>query len=175
MKNLFILLFCMIVTGLFLNSCKQETDLMNSANSESDDVNLGLKRAEVKAKPERTKDGGTSFVILQLLPGAQQGSARSINNNGEIVGYSDMSGYRQPTYWSSFSAAPEDLGLPEGISYGYASSINDAGYIVGSTGEIQSNSTALKFRPGTPAKLEHLLGAGLAYAWEVNNSGFISG
>lgn len=161
----------LILGGISLESCMMESDFSvdDQVITEFDRDNLQFAR-----KGDRPK-GGNTPLLLSLLPGAQSGSARGINNNGEIVGYSYVASHRHPTYWSSSSASPEDLGFPDGISYAYASSISDQGHIVGSTGEIQSNSTAIQFRPGSPKKLEHLLGAGLAYAWEVNASGLISG
>ncbi len=177
MKNFIFFFFGFILVGLGFNSCTQGTDILGSSQLDSDGISIDMSDILAKGKPQGPGGGGgSSPLLLPLLPGANEGSAIGINNNGEIVGYAAINGYRHPTYWSSSSASPTDLGLPDGISYAKATSISDAGYIVGSTGDFHSNSTAIEFTlGGAPVAMEHLVGAGLAYAWEVNNLGFVSG
>ena len=174
MKNLVFLLFGLALVVLGLHSCTRDNDVLTddqlkAAGMNQDDV------LEAWGKPQNPGGGGSTPLILPLLTGAQNGRAMGINNNGEIVGYSSISGYWHPTYWSSSTATPEDLGLPEGTSYAMATAISDAGHIVGSTTDIKSYTQAIQFRPGPPVKLEHLYPAGIDYAWEVNNNGRISG
>ena len=174
MKNLKFLLFVSVFFGLVICSCTQESDLMvdDQLKSESVDQDLTMR---ANGKPIKPGGGGSSPLILPLLPGAQSGRAMSINNHGEIVGFSDLSGYRHPTYWSSSTASPEDLGFPDGIPYAIATSISDEGHIVGSTTTINSSTKAIQFRPGPPKVLEPLGAISITYAWEVNNLGVISG
>jgi probable HAF family extracellular repeat protein len=119
--------------------------------------------------------GGGGPIVLPVLPGASGGGALGVNNLGEIVGYSNLGGYLHPTYWSSVTGAPEDLGLPDGVLYARARSISDQGHIVGSTAERVSLATPIQFRPGPPVTLEHLRPAGVEFAWKVNNFGVVSG
>lgn len=76
------------------------------------------------------------FQILPMLAGDIGGSAQSINNRGEIVGYAYPSSFvAHPLYWRRGSAAPVDLNtLIEPVA-GYvlsiANDINDRGEITG--------------------------------------------
>jgi len=99
--------------------------------------------------------------------------ARSINDVGEVVGYSSAGTGYHATLWRA-GQAPIDLGTLPGTKHGFACGINDGGQVVGWTQEgyravlWESNSTMIDLGdlPG---------GASEGGAWGLNNSGQVVG
>ena len=128
---------------------------------------------------------GTAMIDLGTLPGLSStigefSTARSINDEGQVAGYSDSStGNDHATLWSGGSIV--DLGtLPGGrISFGYG--INNAGQVVG-TSQIANNSFfhAFLWNGTTMIDLNSVLStSGLGWtlddAFGINNLGQIVG
>jgi uncharacterized membrane protein len=95
-----------------------------------------------------TRQGG--FQILPMRQGDIGGSAQSINDRGEIVGYAYPASFQaHPLYWQSGSAAPVDLNtLIEPVA-GYvlsiANDINDRGEITGYATATDGSGTGVAF------------------------------
>ena len=69
---------------------------------------------------------------MQLPDGITSGTAASINNLGQIVGFSFSN---IPLYWDNPNSKPTPLQLPDGITNdGYTTGINNLGQIVGGIG-----------------------------------------
>lgn len=113
--------------------------------------------------------GAQSNITVRVLPvlsGSTDNSqdiwnnvAYDVNNSGDIVGANSVAGYAQPVIWPA-GGSPVDLGVPPGITSGFARSITDNGYIVGSSAYVTDGSygTAIMFRPGPPVALPGLSG-----------------
>ncbi len=71
--------------------------------------------------------------VLHVFPSSRYSVAFSINNHGQVAGYSttksDDTLYTHPFLWSAGQML--DLGTLGGIDPGYASSVNDGGTVVG--------------------------------------------
>ena len=75
--------------------------------------------------------GATGMVALQSLGGSMS-PAFGINNGGMISGYSTTStGATHAALWSSYLAAPMDLGTLPGGTNSYARGLNNNGMVVG--------------------------------------------
>jgi probable HAF family extracellular repeat protein len=118
---------------------------------------------------------------VQALPGlfsSNKGQATSINNFGEVVGFSYVSyfvGFTNPFLWSS-SAGLISLN-PNSNESGAALDINDSGQVVGS---VTSASYGFLWENGTFSDLNTLNGAStttfrLGSAEAINNAGQIVG
>lgn len=87
------------------------------------------------------QEGGSAFVwvpgsemVSLPLPGPCCPSANAVNDAGVIVGFAaPPAGGQLPTRWVNF--VPEALGLVAGDTSGYAKDINDAGHVVGQSGQ----------------------------------------
>jgi uncharacterized membrane protein len=105
------------------------------------------------------------------------GEARSINNNGQIVG---SSGSRACLFDPTGGGANKDLGALSGYDYSAAYSINDSGQIVGESYN-DFNCRACLFDPtGSGANrnlgtLGGTTGHGVSWAFSINDNGQIVG
>ena len=120
-----------------------------------------------------------SSVLLQLPPGAASTFAYDINNNGLIVGESDIpgNGGGHALLWQSWNAAPMDLGTLGGAT-SRAWTINDAGDIVGwaQTGGGQQHAFLWTSGSGMVDLTTWPNGcSGSSEATAVNNAGVIVG
>lgn len=107
----------------------------------------------------------TPFTLLGTLAtdGTGRSSARSINNNGQVAGWSDLA--IDPVeniifshaffYDPSANGAMEDLGTLGGKASA-ANAINDAGVIVGLATDINEDTFAFSFQPGVDTAMVNL-------------------
>jgi len=120
----------------------------------------------------RTADG----QLIDLGPGIAQG----INNLGQIVGASTASGASTdvPTMWDASSGAPvqSQIPLPPGFASGSATSINEAGEVVGSGYKSPSGGDqyAFVFSGGVSADLNTLITGSDVADWTLNSAGRIN-
>jgi probable HAF family extracellular repeat protein len=86
-------------------------------------------RLQLEYLEERTLPAAYSVIDLGTL-GGPTSEAESINNSGQIVGYSDTSSATQHAFWYAQGTGMHDLGTLGGLN-SFATGINDAGEIVG--------------------------------------------
>jgi probable HAF family extracellular repeat protein len=113
------------------------------------------------------------LVTLQPLPGYKTSGAMAVNNRNEVVGYSDNSSDRRPTYWGpGNNYVPQDIGSFGG-NFGYAAGINDGGYVVGISA-IRTTTEAFLWDP-TTGLLRHLYPDNWGEARGINIHGLAAG
>ncbi len=97
--------------------------------------------------------------------------ATGLNNNGDVVGTIQGSGYSKPFLYSNGSM--QDLGTLGGAS-GASTGINDSGQVVGWAQNSLGVDRAFLYFNGTMTDL-NVVGTGSSYASAINNNGQISG
>lgn len=110
-----------------------------------------------------------TLTDLGTLPGDSLSTALAINNNGQIVGFSQVLGNSTISHGFLYSGGVmQNIGSIGG-TYNVATGINDSGLVVGySTNEMGSSGNAFTFLNGT---LTNVGGAGVDGTKGVNNSG----
>jgi probable HAF family extracellular repeat protein len=129
---------------------------------------------------------GTTPQFLSQLPGHNSSSARAINANGQIVGWSgvastpdnlDAISWSHAALWDAGSV--QDLGTLSGDESSQAIALNDHGQIVGWSGTVNQASSAFLYQCGEMLDLNALIPA--AAGWQlieargINNAGRIVG
>ncbi len=110
-------------------------------------------------------DSSTPFTLLGTLiaDGSGRSSARAINNNGQVVGWSDLAQdpedkqIHNHAFWYDpmGDGSLVDLGTLGGKD-SFANDINDSGVIVGSSTDSNNVSLAFSFQPGVDTDLVNL-------------------
>ncbi len=134
-----------------------------------------------------TAAGTTAMVLPPLAGGGPRSSARGINEQGMIVGYS-QSGPGSPTnypihaaLWGPGNSAPTDLGtLPGGSDNSMANDVNAAGVIVGASAtSTPGDRSAVLWRQKENGwrivPLPQLPGGKYSEATAISNSGEVVG
>ena len=102
------------------------------------------------------------------------GQGMEINELGQVVGHGWVSGQIHALLWDDGLGQLTDLGVLSGHAGGYATSINDAGQVVG-----YSDSDAFLWEDGVMYNLSDLIppdsGWQLIRATDINNNGWIVG
>jgi probable HAF family extracellular repeat protein len=99
--------------------------------------------------------------------------ARDVNNKGQVVGYSYVSGAGWHVFLSS-AGTTTDLGILTG-AFSQAGSINDSGVIAGWGDTLgQNHEFAFTYDGGTVTPI-NVSGANYSYAYDINNSGLVVG
>jgi len=109
-------------------------------------------------------------------------AAYSVNNRGDVVGHSDLSGdtATHAFLWTKRTGI-QDLGTLPGDLLSYATDINDFGEIVGASVNSSGNYRAVVWERGQPVELNTLIVSGgdaglfLAAAYSINERGEIVG
>ena len=122
-------------------------------------------------RPFRAKRG-QNFQLLDLLPGDNGGLAFSINEGGEVAGYSTGKAGERAVWWD-LRGNPKPLQSPPGLT-SRALGLNDKGDIVGVTGSGRLQGL-LWPNKGTLVKLGTLAGASGSQAVSINERGEITG
>jgi probable HAF family extracellular repeat protein len=106
---------------------------------------------------------------LGTLSGGFSSGATDINNDGDVVGYSDVAGVTHAALWRD--GAVIDLGTLGG-DYSYAMAINDAGEVVGYSETAPGSSVlrAFSWRDGIMTQL-----GTLTLAEDVSDRGWVAG
>jgi probable HAF family extracellular repeat protein len=124
-----------------------------------------------------------SVIDLGSLGGTGQGLgnlAFKINNNGQVVGYSDLRGNANfhAFLWTS-GTGMQDLGTLTGDVNSIGVNINDEGQVVGASLDANFNPRAFLWQKGTITDLNTLIPANspllLILACSINSSGQIIG
>jgi len=118
-----------------------------------------------------------TFSILESVGGSgKEGGAWSINNSGDIVGWSNgATGSYKATYWSSTTpSAPTLLQSLGGSVNSVANQINNSGQIVGDSGNSITNGSRTGVVWSSSSNSPSQLQSG-SIGWGNNNSGQIVG
>jgi hypothetical protein len=117
-------------------------------------------------------------ILLTQTHGSSAG-AFDINDNGAMVGYQFISaGYTTPAYWSSGSAAPTDLTLPDGDFTGSSRAITSDGQIIGSASPLSGSTNHLLYWASPTAKpqiLQNISGGQNTTLYNINKAAQIVG
>jgi probable HAF family extracellular repeat protein len=144
------------------------TDLGGGTTTLAFDVNgRGLIAGEADQLPAVWRHGVAA--PLALPAGATFGSAKAINERGDVVGYSGFpsgASINRATLWRH--GVPIDLGTPT-TTFSQALGINARGQVVGTTG-----SDAFLWERGVPTGLASLAGLG-SQASAINDRGQVVG
>jgi len=123
-------------------------------------------------------NAGGGMQPLGLASGADGGVATSINDSGQVAGYTTITDSvgRPVLYNPSSYGTPTDLGSLAGTptAVGYATAINNAGHVVGQSTTASGDSHAFLYKNGVMSDLGTLGGASSA-ANAINNSDQITG
>ena len=114
---------------------------------------------------------------LGTLPGGTGSYATGINNSGQVVGYSNISGVGDHAFFYS-GGAMADLGaMISGRTYSQATGINDSGQVVGYSyvNNLGGVPQAFLYSGGSMQNLGTLPGGTGSYATGINNSGEVVG
>ena len=112
--------------------------------------------------------------------GAINNAAQDINDWGEVVGYSDLSGdtTTHAFLWTKETGI-QDLGTLSGDTSSYAIGINNLGQVVGQSCDASGNCRAFLWKNGTMIDLNTLLRPGTSLylngAFAINDQGEIVG
>jgi probable HAF family extracellular repeat protein len=125
-----------------------------------------------------TEWSGGSIIDLVGLPGSGGSVVQSINDAGQVVGYSVfVDGHEPATEWSGGSVI--DLGGLPGSTNSYAYSINGAGQVVGTSagvgGTQYSGDHATEWSGGSIIELGGLPGSTINIAFSINAAGQAAG
>ena len=115
---------------------------------------------------------------LGVLPGYVSSWAESINDSGQVVGYSHAdNGVDRAVLFlpSGRRWIANDLGTLPGGTDSYANSINNYGQAAGESNAADGNMHATLFSNGTVTDLGTLPGYVYSYATSINNSGQVVG
>jgi probable HAF family extracellular repeat protein len=126
--------------------------------------------------PFGTASAASQYTITDLgvLPGGSASVATAINANGQIAGFSDVSGGDSHAFLYS-AGTLSDLGtLPDG-TYADAAALNDSGQVVGTADNIAGDDRAFIYSGGAMMSLGTLLGGTSSYAYGINIAGQIVG
>ncbi|MCC5639109.1 DUF3466 family protein [Nostoc sp. CHAB 5844] len=123
-------------------------------------------------------NSSTDRIDLGTLPGRDRSYASAINDQGQVVGYSDTSEGTAGAHaflWNE-NTGITDLGTLSGRNRSYAQDINNAGQIVGYSDNDGRNTRAVLWNEGTDIiDLGTLSGANNSAAYGINNVGQIVG
>lgn len=141
----------------------------------------GLVAGDARASDGRTHTflfDGTMNDLGTLPSGRPESHATGINNNGQVVGYSNTHpGDYADNHAFLYDGTMHDLGVLTSGGMSYAYSINNSGRVVGYS--LASISHGLYYRAflydGTMHNLGALASTGNSYAYSINNSGQVVG
>ncbi|MBA4167225.1 MAG: hypothetical protein H0X41_06755 [Chitinophagaceae bacterium] len=108
------------------------------------------------------------------LPGGTFTWGSAINNNGEVVGFSDLAdGSNHATFWTE-AGGLLDLGTLGGTE-SVGSALNDKSEVVGWSMDAQGVYRAFVWSPGTGMTQLPAPGSSMDRAWDINNAGQVVG
>ena len=111
----------------------------------------------------------SEFVDLDVLSGDVSSRAYAINDDDQIVGFSNDAGsFTRPVVWENDALSPLNLGTPNQAT---AEDINNSGVIVGHIGDFGVGFTSFLFEPVNDVTTH--LGSGIARG--INNQGAVVG
>ncbi|HEY9831564.1 MAG TPA: filamentous hemagglutinin N-terminal domain-containing protein, partial [Stenomitos sp.] len=123
--------------------------------------------------PVTVTTGSYSITNLGTLPGGSYSIAYSINNSGQVVGYSVNSNGTGRAFLYSGGTITDLGSLPEDNTT-FANSINNSAQIVGRSTNLQGRDNAFLYSNGTVQNLG-TLGGNSTTATSINNSGQVVG
>lgn len=114
---------------------------------------------------------------VPVLPGGNQNFALDINNQGQVVGNSRKGGAGTslfPYVWTVGSPTPTEIGILPGVpTFGRGFGVNDAGVVVGESGN--GPSKAFRWENGDLSDLGSMPGGSGGVANDINNAGLVVG
>jgi probable HAF family extracellular repeat protein len=112
---------------------------------------------------------------IPLLPGDKAGQAFSINQFGNVVGYSSGPSGIRAFLWMRGSGAVQNLGTLPGGSASKARDINDSNMVVGTVRSASGDRAVLWTKVGNVRDLGTLPGDTSSEATAINNAGDVVG
>jgi probable HAF family extracellular repeat protein len=115
---------------------------------------------------------GFTYTDLGALSGGADSFATSVNNNGQVAGFSSVAGgYRNATLWDETLSK-----LPGRDDYSEAWAINDQGQVAGISWSSDNDLTRATVWNGTTStKLGVLSGVDASHARAINDNGQVAG
>jgi len=153
-------------------------------NNSGEVIGFGYSDFDFTTQAVRWTSTGVLQPLSFLAADHNESFASGINNVGRAVGYSGFLDFdfpisRRPVSWTG--TTPTDLTTPAGFNFGSATSINDAGNIVGSSIVFDPNifeatdHRATQWSGDVPALLPLLSGFSFSSADQINASGLVIG
>jgi uncharacterized membrane protein len=118
-----------------------------------------------------------TLIELPNLPGSEGTTVADINDNGLVVGTADLPGFAERAVVWDTRTTPPTISSISAPNSSFASSINNAGQIVGGTYNITNNAfegRGFIFDNGTYTSLP-LDNSQASFAWQINDNGAIAG
>ena len=119
-------------------------------------------------------DAGGEVTPLGFLPGGSFSSGQDINDNGQVVGVTSISGQYRGFLWDG-DGPIEALPVPLGATSSFAVAINNLGQVVGSASALFQPGRAVLWENGVASELDSLAEGAGASAADINDSGQIVG
>jgi probable HAF family extracellular repeat protein len=112
---------------------------------------------------------------LGVLPGHDSSVALGINENGDVVGWSNGPSGAFPFLYTDATGMVQLAAFPGGSSNGVARDVNDSGLVVGQLTNLTGSPHAIRWTGGVPEDLGAIPNVQFSEAMGINASGDVTG